>query len=73
MPPIETLPDNANDGTTAEKQTFTQCQADVEFITVTNGGHTWPGGDQYLDASDVGLVSKGFSASELMIDFFATY
>jgi polyhydroxybutyrate depolymerase len=70
MPEVVALPDDASDGTTAEKQTFTQCQAPVQFVTVTNGGHTWPGGDQYLGADTVGLVSKDFSASEMILDFF---
>lgn len=73
MPQIESLPDNSSDGTTAEKQTFAQCKADTQFITVTSGGHTWPGGDQYLDAEDIGLVSKDFSASEMIVDFFSAH
>lgn len=70
MPAISMLPDSASDGTTAERQVFAGCQADVHFVTVTNGGHTWPGGDQYLDADTVGLVSRDFSASEMIADFF---
>ncbi len=73
MPMTTMLPDSASDGTTAEKQVFPGCNADVEFITVIGGGHTWPGGDQYLDADTVGLVSADFSASETIFDFFAMH
>jgi polyhydroxybutyrate depolymerase len=73
MPDVVALPDDVSDGTTAEKQTFAGCQADVQFVTITNGGHTWPGGDQYLDADTVGLVSKDFIASEMIVDFFAAH
>ena len=73
MPGVVSLPDSVSDGTTAEKQTFSGCQADVEFVTVTGAGHTWPGGDQYLDADTIGRVSKDFSASEMVVDFFMAH
>jgi len=72
-PTVTTLPDSASDGTTADKQSFTGCMADVEFVTVAGGGHTWPGGDQYLDSDTVGLVSADFSASTMVLDFFEAH
>lgn len=74
MPMTTMLPDTAtSDGTTTEKQTFAGCKADVEFLIVTGGGHTWPGGDQYLSVDTVGAVSADFSASDTILDFFEAH
>jgi polyhydroxybutyrate depolymerase len=42
----------------------------VEFIKIVNGGHTWPGGSQYLPKFIIGKVCRDFSASEKIFDFF---
>ena len=73
MPEVTALEDSTSDGTTAAKQAFDNCQAAVEFVTVEGGGHTWPGGDQYLGADTVGRVSTDFSASEMILDFFEAH
>ncbi|HRI68153.1 MAG TPA: hypothetical protein PK156_28180 [Polyangium sp.] len=73
MPTLESLPDTVSDGTTAEKQVFANCTGAVVFVTVTGGGHTWPGGNQYLSADTVGKVSADFRASEMILDFFEAH
>lgn len=67
------LPNLAVDGTTAFRETFAPSAAgfELERIVVLNGGHTWPGGDQYLPVSTIGLTSRDFSANEVIWDFFA--
>jgi polyhydroxybutyrate depolymerase len=42
----------------------------VLFYQVEGGGHTWPGGWQYLPEAWVGRTSRDFSASEVIWAFF---
>ncbi len=42
----------------------------VEKIIIINGGHTWPGGVQYLPKKWVGLVTKDFNACDELWRFF---
>lgn len=44
----------------------------VAFYRVEGAGHTWPGGAQYLPAFVIGSTSRTFSASEVIVDFFAS-
>lgn len=43
---------------------------EVVLVKVIGGGHTWPGGKQYLGKSLIGPVCRDFKASELIFDFF---
>jgi polyhydroxybutyrate depolymerase len=43
---------------------------EVTRIVVAGGGHTWPGGQQYLPASTVGVVCRDFNASNELWRFF---
>ncbi len=43
---------------------------ELEFITVDDGGHGWPGGTQYLPKAVVGVVTQTFSANSVILDFF---
>ena len=44
--------------------------ARVELWTVKGGGHTWPGGAQYLPAVFIGRASQQVNASAAIADFF---
>lgn len=44
--------------------------ADVVLYDVQGGGHTWPGGWQYLGAWLVGRTSRELNASEVIWEFF---
>ena len=68
-PEVTTLPDGDGDGATAAQRRFLGCAADVVLITVGGAGHTWPGGDQYLDADRIGGLSRDFRASERIWEF----
>jgi polyhydroxybutyrate depolymerase len=72
-PTTATLPDRVEDGTHVRLQTATRCapHASVALYTVVNGGHTWPGGEQYLPVAIVGPTSRQFDAGQLIWDFFA--
>ena len=63
------------DGTTVQHVTFGGCpdHIAVELLNINNGGHTWPGGPQDLSASLIGPVSREFSASERIWQFFAAH
>ncbi len=54
------------DGTSTSVSTWTHCQDGVEtrLYSVKGGGHTWPGGWQYLAPRWIGVTARDFSASE---------
>jgi polyhydroxybutyrate depolymerase len=64
------VPLKAYDGTYAYKELRRNSKSEVRMYTIFGGGHTWPGGAQYLPLSMVGKTSSNFSASATMIDFF---
>lgn len=65
------LPDTVKtDETTARMQTWNCPSGSVGLVHVEGGGHTWPGGDQYLPARFVGTTSRDFSASEMAFQWF---
>lgn len=73
---VETaLPDrDPNDGARVERIEFRhRSGADVVLVRVQGGGHTWPGGLQYLPPRMIGRTSRDVDASELIWDFFATH
>lgn len=63
---------NTFDETRSEKFIYNNCENDskVELITVNNGGHSWPGGRQYLGERFIGKTSKDFDASKEIWKFF---
>lgn len=44
--------------------------AEVILYTVDGGGHTWPGGLQYLPVSMIGKTCRDFDANEVIWSFF---
>ncbi len=70
--PAEYLADaDAEDGTRAKREVYANAGgADVVLVTVEGGGHTWPGGWQYLWERLVGKTSRDFNASGMIWDFF---
>lgn len=70
-PEVTKMPDlDQGDGCDAI-DSFYSCQGvTVEFIKIIGGGHTWPGGPQYLPKFIVGKVCRDFSASEKIFQFF---
>jgi polyhydroxybutyrate depolymerase len=43
---------------------------DIVLIKITNGGHTWPGGSQYLPKKIVGNTCKDFNGADVIWEFF---
>jgi polyhydroxybutyrate depolymerase len=60
------------DGTKVTKKEYLYGIAGTEVIlySVDGGGHTWPGGFQYLPARLIGRTSRDFDASETIWSFF---
>jgi polyhydroxybutyrate depolymerase len=66
-------PDRApRDGTTVQKKTFSECEGNTEVVlyTIEGGGHTWPGGIQYLPRKIVGNTCRDINANEVIWGFF---
>ncbi len=70
----EWLPKQDNDGDTRvwrEVHHATGSGANVVLYGVEGGGHTWPGGEQYLAEWIIGKTNRDFDASETLWGFFA--
>lgn len=60
------------DGTLSREEWATECAGGAEVLLVTSegGGHTWPGGAQYLPRAMVGPVVRDFHGSERLWQFW---
>ena len=72
MPATLALPDNSpQDGTQVFRSTYRSTKkAPVHVFQIEGGGHTWPGGYQYLPAFLIGKTSRDFDAGEAIWEFF---
>lgn len=71
---VETpLPDATDDGMTTVRVSAGDCLADTKLLRVEGGGHTWPGGKQYLSTERIGPVTEDFSASAEMWAFMLAH
>jgi polyhydroxybutyrate depolymerase len=74
VPTVTKLEDRApDDGTRVRREALTNCRdgSEVVLYAVEGGGHTWPGGQQYLRESLIGRTSKDVDASRAIWAFFA--
>jgi len=70
-PVITDLPVLVNDGTSVIKEEYTNDNGlKVVGLTIVDGGHTWPGGSQYLPKFMVGPVTKNLDACDEIWKFF---
>lgn len=72
-PHTRPVPDAApDDGTTARSEEHLACAggAEVVMISVEGGGHTWPGGWQYLGERVIGRTSRDVDATAALWRFF---
>jgi len=74
-PHVAALPDTAHDGTQVRRTVYTGCAtgSQVQFYSVEGGGHTWPGGLQYLPVAVVGKTSRQIDAGDVIWGFFAQF
>lgn len=74
LPASRVLPDSdPNDGSTVRLDEYPCAEAAVAIYTVQGGGHTWPGGKQYLSSRFVGSVNRDVQATEVIWAFFAAH
>jgi polyhydroxybutyrate depolymerase len=66
---------NVGDGTVVHRSDYAACAAGTEvvFYQIDNGGHTWPGGKQYLSQAVIGRTSRALDASEVIAQFFLAH
>ena len=71
-PTITDLPEPNHDGTTVTKTVYNNGKNNTEVVSylIHNGGHTWPGGYQYLPPILIGKTTKELNASEVIWEFF---
>ena len=64
-----------DDGTTVEIEKYTGGKdgTEVILVKVIGGGHTWPGGKQYLRPRTIGTVCRDINASGMILDFFLAH
>ena len=74
-PSAADLPDLVHDGTHVHRQVWTggRDQTEVVVYTIEGGGHTWPGGPQYLPKIIVGKASRNLDATVAIWQFFQTH
>jgi polyhydroxybutyrate depolymerase len=71
-PTVVTVDDDPDDETSAVTTRWdTGCDAPVQELRLVGGGHTWPGGGQYLPKGMVGTVSREVEGEEAVWAFFA--
>jgi polyhydroxybutyrate depolymerase len=68
----EPLPDATADGTRVTRVAHDGCRvgAEVVLYRIESGGHTWPGGRQYLPERVIGKTSRDIDANAVMWEFF---
>ena len=66
--------DSSDDGTRVETISYRECRsrAPVILYRVVGGGHTWPGGRQYLGERRIGRTSRDIDACDEIWTFFAS-
>lgn len=72
-PEVSSEPDrDPADGTRVRKEAYKGCRerTSVVLYAIEGGGHTWPGGYQYLPESIVGKISRDIDAAEVIWEFF---
>ncbi len=71
----EPRPSTVHDGTSVTISAATGCPVGIadQLWTVVGGGHTWPGGSQYLPVRIIGPVSHQFSGPTEIWRFFAAH
>ncbi len=66
------LPNKLDDGTTISIKEYSGCanRGALIFYKIEGGGHTWPGGKQYLGEKWIGKTSLEINACEVIWDYF---
>ncbi|SPM32618.1 Poly(3-hydroxybutyrate) depolymerase [Mycobacterium rhizamassiliense] len=73
-PASQVLP-NVGDGTVVRRYDSVECTSSTEVVLyqIDNGGHTWPGGKQYLPKAIIGPTTRALDGSEAIAQFFLAH
>jgi poly(3-hydroxybutyrate) depolymerase len=55
------------------RDSYRDCDAEVLFFRIADGGHTWPNGSPNLTTAGFGVVSRDVDANREMLEFFARH
>ncbi|MCB9689520.1 MAG: dienelactone hydrolase family protein [Alphaproteobacteria bacterium] len=70
-PATSDWPDAVDDGTSVhEERSCAGTPEEVRLLEVRGGGHTWPGGSQYLPRLIIGRVSEELDATDEIVGWF---
>jgi polyhydroxybutyrate depolymerase len=75
-PVVNELPDtDPKDGTRVTRTYYKEGRdgTEVMLYSIDRGGHTWPGGFQYLPERKIGKTSRDINADEVIWSFFKTH
>jgi polyhydroxybutyrate depolymerase len=74
-PVMDTLEDKADDGCRVERTRYSGGAEDTEVVLykVIGGGHTMPGGDQYLPKRVIGPVCHDFDGIDVIGEFLSRH
>lgn len=76
-PPAQTgtEPPKVNDETQVSYERYLTCKDGTQVIlySIAGGGHTWPGGWQYLPAAVIGKTTRNMDASAVVWQFFTQF
>jgi polyhydroxybutyrate depolymerase len=74
-PVVEDLPDHAHDGTSVRREVYAGGKQGTEVVVyvIEGGGHTWPGGPQYLPAFLIGKASHNLDGTQVIWNFFKNH
>jgi polyhydroxybutyrate depolymerase len=72
---VTNIPDEAHDGTSILKEEYINPKNGLKVVgyTIVDGGHTWPGGWQYLPKAIIGKTTRNLNACEEIWSFFKPY
>jgi len=74
-PEAADLPSHDPNGTSVHRDVYSGGNDESEVIayTIKGGGHTWPGGSQYLPALLIGKLNHDLNASQTIWEFFSRH
>jgi len=73
-PEVTDLEDkDPNDGTRVRRERHAGKEAEVVLYTIKGGGHTWPGGKQYLGERIIGKTTRDIDGCQVIWDFFKAH
>jgi polyhydroxybutyrate depolymerase len=74
-PQRTTIAPKSSGGLETRVETYTDCSEGATAIlySIEKGGHTWPGGEQYIPVRFIGKTNDDLDASELIWKFFAEH